>query len=68
MLRNVWVWIHFRFARDKCSTAPKLFHALLRFGEMLLWITQIVQTILGAEKTKGLDWETFRRLTSVPSS
>ena len=68
VLRNVWVWIHFRFAQDKYSTDPKLFHALLRFGEMLLWITQIVQAILGADKTKGLDWDTFRRLTSVPSS
>jgi len=68
VLRNVWVWIHFRFAKDKYSTEPKLFLALLRFKEMLLWITQIVQKILGADKTNGLDWDTFRRLTSVPSS
>ena len=67
VLRNVWVWIHFRFAKDKYSAEPKLFLALLRFKEMLLWITQIVQDIMGADKTKGLDWDTFRRLTSAPS-
>jgi hypothetical protein len=68
VLRNVWVWIHFRFAKDKYSSEPRLFHALLRFNEMLLWITQIVQRILGADKTKGLDWETFQRLTAAESS
>jgi hypothetical protein len=62
------VWIHFRFARDKYSSEPRLFHALLRFNEMLLWITQIVQRILGADKTKGLDWATFQRLTAAESS
>ena len=66
VLRNVWVWLHFRFAKDKCSPEPKLFHALLRFKEMLLWITQIVQQILGADKTIGLDFDIFRPLKSVP--
>ena len=66
VLRNVWVWLHFRFAKDKYSPEPKLFHALLRFKEMLLWITQIVQQILGADKTIGLDFDIFRPLKSVP--
>ena len=68
VLRNVWVWLHFRFARRKDSAEPQLFHALLRFKEMLLWITQIVQRILGADKTKGIDLETFIRLTKVEST
>jgi len=64
VLRNVWVWIHFRFARDKYTEEPQLFLELLRFKEMLLWITEVVQRMLGAEKTKGLDYQTYERLTS----
>jgi putative transposase len=64
VLRNVWVWIHFRLAKGKSSEEPQLFLELLRFKEMLLWITQVVQRILGAEKTKGLDYQTYERLTS----
>ncbi len=51
VLRNVWVWIHFRFAKRKYSAEPQLFLELLRFQEMLLWIAQIVQQALGADKT-----------------
>jgi putative transposase len=36
VLRNVWVWIHFRFAKGKYSEEPQLFLELLRFKEMLL--------------------------------
>jgi hypothetical protein len=64
VLRNVWVWIHFRFAKRKYSDEPQLFLELLRFQEMLLWITQIVQQLLGADKTIGLDRQTYERLTS----
>lgn len=64
VLRNVWVWIHFRFAKGKYSEEPQLFLELLRFEEMLLWITEIVQRMLGADKTKGLDYQTYQRLTS----
>jgi IS4 transposase len=62
VLRNVWVWLHFRFAKRKYSEEPELFLELLRFGEMLLWITQVVQQTLGADKTKGLDVETYQRV------
>lgn len=62
VLRNVWVWIHFRFAKGKYSEEPQLFLELLRFQEMLLWITQMVQKILGADKTLGLDRHTCERL------
>jgi IS4 transposase len=64
VLRNVWVWIHFRFARGKFSEEPELFLELLRFKEMLLWITQVVQKALGADKTLGLDFKTYERLTA----
>jgi hypothetical protein len=64
VLRNVWVWIHFRFAKRKYSDEPQLFLELLRFQEMLLWIAQIVQQLLGANKTIGLDRHTYERLTA----
>jgi len=64
VLRNVWVWIHFRFSKGKYSEEPQLFLELLRFQEMLLWITQIVQKALGADKTLGLDRHTYERLTA----
>lgn len=64
VLRNVWVWIHFRFAKGKYSEEPQMFLALLRFKEMLLWITQVVQHALGAHKTHGIDSLTYQRLTS----
>jgi putative transposase len=65
VLRNVWVWIHFRLAKAKYSEEPRLFLELLRFKEMLLWITQIVQRLLGADKTHGLDYQTYERFTAV---
>ena len=64
VLRNVWVWIHFRFAKGTFTDEPQLFLELLRFQEMLLWITQIVQQTLGASKTLGLDRDTYERLTA----
>jgi hypothetical protein len=66
VLRNVWVWIHFRFAKEKYSDEPRLFLALLRFKELLDWITQVVQQDLGAAKKQGLDLATYARLTSPP--
>ena len=64
VLRNVWVWIHFRFAKGKHTDEPQLFLELLRFQEMLLWITEVVQAALGAAKTLGLDRQTYERLTA----
>lgn len=65
VLRNVWVWIHFRFAKGKFSPEPQLFLELLRFKEMLLWITHVVQRLLGAEKILGLDRQTYERLMAL---
>jgi len=64
VLRNVWVWIHFKFAKGKYSPEPQLFLELLRFNEMLLWITEVVQRALGAEKTQGIDYQTYQRFTA----
>jgi putative transposase len=65
VLRNVWVWLHFRLAKAKWSEEPRLFLKLLRFGQMLLWITQVVGHLLGADRTLGLDHETYQRLTTA---
>ena len=67
VLRNVWVWIHFRFAKRKYSAEPQLFLELLRFKEMLYWITQVIEHALGADKTLGLDHQTYERLTAFYS-
>lgn len=63
VLRNVWVWLHFQLAKGKWSDEPQLFLELLRFREMLLWIAQVVGRLLGADRTPGIDLETYQRLT-----
>ncbi len=65
VLRNVWVWIHFRLAKGKFSEEPELFLELLRFQEMLLWITEVIQHALGADRILGLDRQTYQRLTAT---
>lgn len=65
VLRNVWVWLHFKLAKGKYNEEPTLFLELLRFKEMLLWITQIVQRLLGADQNQGIDCETYQRLTAT---
>jgi hypothetical protein len=65
VLRNVWVWLHFRFATGKWSDEPQLFLELLRFAEMLLWIAQSVGKLLGADRKPGIDFETYERLTRI---
>ncbi len=63
VLRNVWVWLHFKLAKGKWNEQPKLFLELLRFGEMLLWIAQVVGRLLGSDQRQGIDLETYQRLT-----
>jgi putative transposase len=63
VLRNVWVWLHFKLAKNKSSDEPQLFLELLRFREMLLWIGQVVGRILGADQHQGIDRETYQRIT-----
>ena len=62
VLQNVWVWIHFQLAKGKFNEEPQLFLELIRFKEMMLWITQTIQQALGANKTLGVDSETYKRL------
>ncbi len=64
VLRNVWVWLHFKLAKGKWTDEPQLFLELLRFKEMLLWITQVVQRLLHADRNAGIDLETYQRLTA----
>lgn len=64
VLRNVWVWLHYQLAKYKDHPEPHLFLELLRFEEMLLWITQVVQTALGADKTEGIERETYERFAA----
>lgn len=65
VLRNVWVWLHFTLAKGKWNDEPQLFLELLRFNEMLLWITQVVQRLLHADEKPGIDLETYQRLTAT---
>jgi putative transposase len=65
VLRNVWVWLHFKLAKEKWSPEPRLFLELLRFQEMLLWITQVVQRLLRADQNQGIDLETYDRVTAI---
>ena len=64
VLRNVWVWLHFQFAQGKWEREPRIFLDLLRFQEMLLWITQVVQRLLGADQCPGIPRETYQRFTT----
>jgi putative transposase len=64
VLRNVWVWLHFRLAKNVYSEEPQMFLELMRFKEMLLWITQIVQRNLGADKTEGIKVVDYQRLVA----
>ena len=63
VLRNVWVWLHFKFAKGKWNEEPQLFLELLRFREMLLWIAQVVGRLLHADQNPGIKRETYERLT-----
>jgi putative transposase len=65
VLRNVWVWLHFQLARGKWSQEPQLFLQLLRFREMLLWISQVIGRQLGIGQRQGIECEAYKRLTAV---
>lgn len=64
VLRNVWVWLHFKLAKGKWAPEPTVFLQLLRFKEMLLWITQVVQRLLRADQVPGIDLVTYHRVTA----
>jgi len=65
ILRNVWVWLHFKLAIKKWSAEPELFLELLRFNELLLWITQVVQRLLGADQCQGIKRQDYERLVKL---
>jgi len=63
VLRNIWVWLHFKLTKGKWSEHPQLFLELLRFREMLLWIDQVVGKLLHSDQKQGIEYEEYRRLT-----
>lgn len=65
VLRNVWVWLHFKLAKCKWDVEPVLFLELLRFKEMLLWITQVVQRLLRADLRAGIERQAYQRLVNL---
>ena len=65
ILRNVWVWLHFKLAIKKWSAEPELFLELLRFNELLLWITQVIQDQLGAGQCQGITCQSYERLVRL---
>lgn len=50
-------------AKGKWDPEPRVFLELLRFKEMLLWITQVIQRLLRADQVPGIDLETYQRVT-----
>lgn len=50
--------------RGEWDEEPKLFLELLRFREMLLWISQVVGRLPGANAIRGIDRETYDRTTA----
>lgn len=65
VLRNVWVWLHFKLAKGKWSEEPQLFLELLRFSEMLLWISQVIGRLLHADEKQGIEYEEYHRLAGI---
>jgi len=65
ILRNVWVWIHFRFfTKGKYNAEPEIMLEMLRFREMLYWISDVIGEALGIDKSLGLDVQTYQRLVA----
>ena len=62
VLRNVWVWLHFKLAKGKWTDEPQLFLELLRFREMLLWISQVIGRMMGVDQKQGIEYEAYQRL------
>jgi len=58
VLRNVWVWLHFQFAKNKNHEEPQVTLELLRFRDMLHGITQTIETLLGAANNHSIDHAT----------
>lgn len=65
VLRNVWVWLHFKLAKEKWSDEPRLFQELLRFKQMLFWITLVVQRLLHADQKQGIELAAYQRLAAI---
>ena len=65
VLHNVWVWLHFKLAKGKRGDDLKLFFELMCFNEMLLWITQVIQHLLHADHSHGIQRQAYERLVRI---
>jgi hypothetical protein len=57
-------YFHFTTATGKWRDEPELFLELLRFNEMLLWSTQVVQRLLEADQHAGIKRQAYQRLVA----
>lgn len=64
VLRNIWVWLHFKLAKGKWNEEPQLFLGLLRFRQMLLWIDQVIGKLFHADEKQGIEYDEYQRLTT----
>jgi IS4 transposase len=46
LLRNAWVWLHFKYFADRSGIEPTLHLERLRFRRMLNWIDKVIVSIL----------------------
>jgi hypothetical protein len=65
LLRNVWVWFHYRFATNKGSEEPTRYLELLRFKTLLDWIIHVVERLLHADQVLGVKLEDYQRLKKI---
>jgi hypothetical protein len=57
LLRNVWVWCHFNWLAIRRGPGIEVRDDLLRLGELLLWLAQLVAAEFGVVLTKIIPTE-----------
>lgn len=64
VLRNVWVLLHFKLNKAKWSDEPIEFQELLRFEQMLLWISQVSERAFGPDTCNGIERRRYEELAA----
>jgi hypothetical protein len=64
VLRNVWAWFHHQLCRGRWSVEPIEFQELMRFKQMLLWITEVIWESLGANPCRGIERQRYEQLVA----
>jgi hypothetical protein len=62
VLRNVWAWFHHQLCRRQWTEEPIEFQELMRFKQMLLWITEVILESLGANPSRGIERQRYEEL------